>query len=92
MWYPIKGESKVFQFLIWLACNNVVPTLSVLNHRNIAPSSTCSGCGLHDQTFFHCLRDCSFSRDIWQHIGFSDAVFLAMEDVTEWLREGTKGP
>ncbi|XP_024630845.2 uncharacterized protein [Medicago truncatula] len=81
-----------YKFLIWLACNNVVPTLSMLNHRNIASSPTCSRCGLHDETFFHCMRDCNFSRDIWHNIGFNDSEFFAMEDATDWLREGTKGP
>ena len=80
-----------YKFLIWLACHNVFPTLIVLNHRNIAPSSTCSRCGLQDESFLHCMHDCIFSREIWQHIGFNAQDFFAMEDVANWLNEGTKG-
>lgn len=81
-----------YKFLIWLACNNVVPTLSLLNHRNISPSPTCSRCGLHNETFFHCMRDCYFSRNIWHHIGFSDINFFEIQNVMEWLKKGTTGP
>lgn len=81
-----------YKFLMWLACNNALPTLSVLNHRNISPSPTCSRCGLHDETFFHCMRDCSISRNIWHHIGFNTSNFFEIETVMDWLKEGTKGP
>jgi len=80
-----------YKFLIWLPCNNAIPTLTVLNHRNISPSSTCSRCGLHDETFFLCMRDCSFSRNIWHHIGFNGRGFYETESVADWHKEGTKG-
>ena len=81
-----------YKFLLWLACNNSVPTLAMLNYRNIAPSSTCSRCGLHDETFFHCMRDCSFSRNIWHHIGFTEPDFYMTDSAVTWLQDGTKGP
>jgi len=33
-----------YKFLFWLACHNLAPTLFMLNHRNLAPSATCSHC------------------------------------------------
>jgi len=80
-----------FKFFIWLAYHNSVPTLSLLNHHNIAPLPTCSRCGLHNETFFHCIRDCKFSRNIWQHMGFTDPAFFDEDCVADWLREGTTG-
>lgn len=38
------------------------------------------------------MRDCSFSKNIWHHIGFSGTHFFESEAVTDWLKEGTKGP
>jgi len=76
----------------WLACNNVVPTLTLLHHRNIAPSPICARCGLQDETFFHCMRDCRFSKDIWQHIRFNNSCFFAYEDIEVWIKDGMKGP
>jgi ribonuclease HI len=38
------------------------------------------------------MRDCSYSRNIWQHIGFNDTGFFAVEGVADWIKEGMKGP
>jgi len=50
-----------YKFLVWLAIHNVVPTLSLLNHKNITPFATCSCCDVQEETFLHCVRDCTFS-------------------------------
>jgi len=64
---------KKIKFLIWLACHNVALTLALFNHKkkNKANSAICSRCGDQDESFFHCVRDCRFSINIWQRIGFS---------------------
>lgn len=59
--WRLKVPEK-YKFLIWLACHNAVPTLSLLNHRNIANSVVCSRCGEQDESFLHCVRDCKFSK------------------------------
>jgi len=38
------------------------------------------------------MRDCRFSKDIWQHIGFNNSGFFAYEDIEDWIKDGTKGP
>lgn len=68
--WRLKVPEK-FKFLIWLACHNAVPTLSLLHHRNMVNSAICSKCGVHEETLFHSLRDCNFSIAIWNKIGFS---------------------
>jgi len=79
------------KFLFWLACQDSVPTLFLLNHRNIAPLATCPRCGLDDETFLHCIRDCNSSRIIWKHVDFHDAVFYFNLDVIDWLKGGSTG-
>jgi ribonuclease HI len=37
------------------------------------------------------MHDCRISRDIWKHIGFTDAGFFAFENVSDWLKEGANG-
>ena len=37
-WSSDTTIPEKYKFLIWLACHNSVPTLSLLCHRNIAPS------------------------------------------------------
>ncbi|XP_024628936.1 uncharacterized protein [Medicago truncatula] len=77
-----------YKFLIWLACQNVVPTLSLLHRRNIAPSPTCARCGEEDETFLHCVRDCHFSRSIWQKIGFTGNDFFTATSAHDWFKIG----
>jgi len=86
--WRLKVPEK-FKFLIWLACHNVVPTLALLHHRNMANSATCSRCGVHEETLFHCMRDCNFSIVIWNRIGFSSQLFFSSNSVSDWLREGS---
>ena len=62
--WKLKLPEKL-KFHFWLACHDSVPTLCLLNHRNIAPLATCLRCGLDDETFLHCVHDCNFSRIIW---------------------------
>jgi len=80
-----------YKFYIWLACHNVVPTLSLLHHKNIAPSSICSHCEEHKETFFHCIHDCRFSSATWLRLGFNDPAFFASDCVADWLKDRTHG-
>jgi len=80
-----------YKFFFWLACHNDIPTLSLLNHKNITPSATCSRCGVQDETFIHCVRDCTFSVRLWHQLGFTNADFFSSIDAHDWLRRGAKG-
>ncbi|CAJ2646060.1 unnamed protein product [Trifolium pratense] len=79
------------KFFFWLACHNSVPTLSLLNHRKMNPSASCVRCGLQDETFLHCIRDCEFSRSLWHYIGFTNPDFFSNMDVYDWIKMGTVG-
>ena len=73
--WRLKIREK-YKFFLWLACQNVVPTLSLLNHRNMVNLAICSRCGDHEESFFHCVRDCRFSSIIWHKIDFSSPIGL----------------
>lgn len=88
--WRLKVPEK-YKFLIWLTCQNVVPTLSLLHHRNITPSPTCARCREEDETFLHCVRDCRFSRIIWQRIGFSCNGFVTAASAYDWIKFGLSG-
>jgi len=60
-------------------------------NRSIAHSAVCTCCGLHGETFLHCVRDCNFSRTIRHHIGFSSPDFFYVMDAHDWLKGGSKG-
>ena len=70
-------------------CHDAVPTLTLLHHRKIAPSATCTRCGDHEETFLHCVRDCRHSKIIWHKVGFLSHDFFSTTSATEWIRNGT---
>jgi len=82
---------KKFKLLVWLVCHNVVPTLSLLHHRHIAPTATCSRCGESEETVLHCLRDCRFSSNIWYMLGFTDHGFFSEGCAHNWIKNNADG-
>jgi len=74
--WSLKIPEK-FKLLVWLACHNAIPTLSLLHHLNIAPAATCSRCGENEETVLHYIRDYRFSSVIWQKLGFIDQEFFS---------------
>jgi len=71
-----------------LAHNNVVLTLSLLNHRNLAPNALCPRCSSSEETFLHCIRDCPTSTRLWHALGFTSVEFFSNTDVSCWLKQG----
>lgn len=49
--WKLKVPEK-FKFLIWLACHNAVPTLTLLHHRNMVSLAICSRCGDKKKLYF----------------------------------------
>lgn len=74
--WKLKIPEK-FKLLVWLACHNVVPTLSMLHHCHIAPSATCSRCGDNEETLLHCLCDYRFSSSNSCKLGFTAHDFFS---------------
>lgn len=79
---------KKYKFFLWLSCHNAVPTLSFLNHMNMANSAICSRCGDHEESLLHCVWDYIFSSIIWHKVGFSSPNFFSFSSVLDWLKEG----
>lgn len=70
-----------------MACQNSIPTLLLLHHKNVTPSPTCTRCGVFDEIVFHCLRDCNYSAIIWHHLGFIEPSFFLAACIRYWLRD-----
>jgi len=89
--WKLKVPEK-YKFLIWLAIHDVVPTLSLMHHRNIVVSAICGRCNDQEESFLHCIRDCKFSKPVWQQFGLSDIQFFAINCAHEWIKGNAKGP
>jgi len=83
---------KKIKFLLWLTFHDLVPTLSLLNHRNISHSAVCNNrCDFHNETFLHCLRDCTHSKPLWHQTDFTHLDFFSNEDAINWIKNGVMG-
>ena len=71
-----------------MAYNNFVPTLSLLNHRNLTPNVLCPRCSSSEETFLHCIRDCLTSTHLWHTLGFTSVEFFSNIDASSWLKQG----
>jgi len=83
--WKLKIPEK-FKLLIWLVCHNAIPTLSLLHHRQMAPSATCLRCGEDEESILHCLRDCRFSSQSWLQLGFADNGFFNEGTAHNWIK------
>ena len=73
-------------FLVWLAHNNYVPTLSILNHKNLAPNALCPRCSSSEEPFLHCIRDYTTSTHLWHALGLTSIEFFSNTDSLCWLK------
>ena len=89
--WKLKAPEK-YKFLVWLACHDAVPTMTLLHHRKISPTATCTRCGDHEESLLHCIRDCRHSKIIWHIVGFLSHDFFYTTCPTEWIRNGTNSP
>jgi len=79
---------KKIKFLVWLAHSNYVPTLSILNHRNLAPNALCPCCSSSEEAFLYCIRDCITSTHLWHALGSTSVEFFSNTDTLCWLKQG----
>lgn len=77
---PRHSSPRKDKLSVWLACNNYVPTLSLMYHHNLAPNGVCPCRNTHEEPFIHCVRDCP--------LDFSSIKFLYKLDPISLLRKG----
>lgn len=68
----VSAKLKVF---LWRLAQHSVPTLDVLNHRNMADKPHCPLCGALN-SWRHSLIECPMARSVWA---------LAKEDIVEHM-------
>jgi ribonuclease HI len=76
------------KFFIWTACQNSLPTRTLLNRRGMYHSPSCPRCPTEEETFFHCIRDCGYASRLWISLGFDNINFFMDQDISSWLRRG----
>ncbi|KAK2378521.1 hypothetical protein QL285_066416 [Trifolium repens] len=88
--WKLKAPENI-KFFIWCACHKAIPTLALLNNRNMAASNLCVRCQNNEETIIHCIRDCTFAKNLWINLGFSDISFFSNSDLVNWLKTNATG-
>lgn len=87
--WKLKCPEKI-KCLLWSEWHNSTPTLQMLHHRGVTPSSP--RCGICEETFNHAVRDCNISREMWKTLGFRDHTFFAPRNSHDWICLGLDSP
>ena len=62
--WSLRVPNKVKHFA-WRACNNALPTMANLAHKNISPSDVCKLCKIAPKDTLHALWACSKLEEVW---------------------------
>lgn len=65
--------NKVKHFA-WRACNNALPTMANLAHRNISPFDVCELCKTAPKDTFHALWACSKPEEVWNMLSWTQSA------------------
>lgn len=75
------------KFLVWLVCQDSLPTDKMRSSRGIGVQSSCMRCHAGDETSLHFLRDCSPTARIWHILGFVNTPNFFQNDAMNWICE-----
>lgn len=91
-WIWKLPTSEKCKFLVWLVCQDSLPTNKMRSSRGIGVQSRCNRCHAGDETSLHCLRDCNPAARIWDILGFAKTQTFFQNDAKNWIHEyATKG-
>jgi len=85
IWHLCLPEK--IKFLVWLAHNNYIHTLSLLNHLNLAPNVLFPRCSSYEKSFHHCIRDCTTFTHLRHAWGFTFVEFFSNTYAICWLKQ-----
>lgn len=73
---------------LWLANHNKLPTLILLNHRNIITETNCPHCPNDEETTEHVLRLCPKAQELWTGLEIEkEFAFLHNCSFQEWIKK-----
>lgn len=84
-----QAPEKV-KFLLWLAWHDSAPMMQVLQRRKVTQSANCTRCGATEENLLHCIRDCAFSRQMWERLGMGTTTFFQSSDFLRWQQEAVE--
>ncbi|CAN1120508.1 Putative ribonuclease H protein At1g65750 [Linum perenne] len=65
-----NGPGRV-QYFLWLAAQGKLLTNLERKRRHLTNGGNCPRCDLDEESILHVLRDCSYARQVWDHLGVS---------------------
>ena len=85
----MKAPAKL-SFFVWLCLHNALPTNAFCHARRLALSLNCAKCFVGVKDVIHGLRDCSYSRCLWEKMGFSSSMNFFNLELKAWLEAHLK--
>lgn len=76
----LKVTGKDFEFFLWRACSNVLPTAAASRVKKVEISEICTWCHVGVENAVHTLFGCSIAEEVWKSIGLQDMVRINLND------------
>ncbi|GLU24096.1 hypothetical protein SLE2022_400600 [Rubroshorea leprosula] len=90
-WIWHLGCTERVKLFVWLLWRGKVLTNSVRFERHMAPTPVCPRCEQSPETPLHLLRDCFYSRLVWESVSLLPTDFFSL-NFDSWLKRNAITP
>lgn len=82
--WNLKSLPRV-KTVLWITAHGRLGTSLNYAKRGIVPTATCQRCHQGDESIIHALRDCNFSKKVWQEFNVVLHPPFFTDDLPAWL-------
>ena len=84
--WKLKTLLKI-QMFVWKCMHHSIGVMHCLVARGLQVDAYCPRCHVKEESILHMLRDCSFSKNVWQQLGGQVNIlnFCSSSSLQDWL-------
>lgn len=88
--WKLQVPEKVRMF-VWLIVQDAIQVIQFRVRCHLATDATCMCCTNSIEDGLHCLRDCSFSWNLWQRLGATNWPNFRCSNISTWVSSLARG-
>lgn len=85
-----RGTERI-RTLLWKLGHGTLMTNAERQRRMMTSCNICPNCNLHEETLFHCFRDCRKSLSVWYSLGVKNQnSFFSEQNWKNWIEDNLR--